>query len=205
MHIYYQIEGQEELRRKLAHMVARGHNLKAPLYDVGNVLLASVAKNFEAQGRPNKWAPLSPKTLLAREAQFVDRAAQTKKYQRAGLRGRGTIIRKAIDVARGHKILQVSGDLSKSISAKVSSTEVRIGSPVPYARIHQLGGTIRSMIIRPKTKKALAFYASAGRMIVAKSVKRPAIKIPARPYLLIQPEDNKQIVRILTDWVVSNE
>ncbi len=204
MQIYVDIEGTDELQRKLAQMIARGKNLKPPLRDVANVVLMGVNKNFEAEGRPNRWAPRSPKTLLSMQAQEVGRATETRRFQRAGSRARDNIIRQTIIRASGYKILQVKGDLRKSITAAVSDTEVRVGSSLPYARIHQLGGTIGSVVIRPRNKKALAFLVSAGHQVIVKSVTRPAIRIPARPYLVIQPDEKQQIVRILEDWVIGD-
>lgn len=40
----------------------------------------------------------------------------------------------------GHKKLFNSGDLSKDLSYNVDRTDVIVGSILPYARIHQLGG-----------------------------------------------------------------
>ena len=70
------------------------------------------------------------------------------------------------------KILQVSGSLASSVNGKIEGNTVKIGSNKEYAMIHQKGGTI-------KTKKA-------------------SIKIPARPFLVIQDEDVKRAENILT-------
>jgi phage gpG-like protein len=61
--------------------------------------------------------------------------------------------------------------LSKAFALEVTSTYARVSNPMPYAAIHQFGGTIK-----PKTAKALRFQVG-GRWFTVKSV-----FIPARPF-----------------------
>lgn len=59
----------------------------------------------------------------------------------------------------------------------------QIGSAgVPYARIHELGGTTKPHEIRPRNKLALKFSGGNGD-VFAKVVRHPGSKIPARPYM----------------------
>lgn len=92
---------------------------------------------------------------------------------------------------RGKSGLKVrSGALLNSIGAskKVNddgdgSFSGQIGSQgVPYARIHEFGGTTRPHVIMPRNKKALRFMGRGGETF-AKIVQHPGSKIPARPYL----------------------
>ena len=87
--------------------------------------------------------------------------------------------------------LTLSGHLRKSIRWQLlDSQSVLVGTNVKYAAIHQFGGTIR-----PKKGKALAF---GGRFV-------QSVTIPARPYLGISEQDNKEIREIIKDWVLEQQ
>lgn len=81
----------------------------------------------------------------------------------------------------GGQTLIDTGRLRNSITRRVASTSVEVGSNVVYAAIQQLGGRTAPHVIRPRRKKALAF---GGR--VFRSVNHPGSNIPARPFL---PDD----------------
>ena len=87
--------------------------------------------------------------------------------------------------------LTLSGHLRKSIRWQLlDSQSVLVGTNVKYAAIHQFGGTIR-----PKKGKALAF---GGRFV-------QSVTIPARPYLGISEQDNKEIREIIKGWVLEQQ
>lgn len=87
--------------------------------------------------------------------------------------------------------LTLSGHLRKSIRWQLlDSQSVLVGTNMKYAAIHQFGGTIR-----PKKGKALAF---GGRFV-------QSVTIPARPYLGISEQDNKEIREIIKDWVLEQQ
>jgi phage gpG-like protein len=68
--------------------------------------------------------------------------------------------------------LQQTGNLSRSFHLAVTAQTARVGTPVIYAGIHQMGG-----IIAAKNGKALRFRDSTGNWHTVKSV-----KMPARPF-----------------------
>lgn len=72
-----------------------------------------------------------------------------------------------------------SGKLMRSITAEVEARQVRVGSNMIYAGVHQTGRTIR-----PKSAGALSFTLPNGAHVVAGEV-----TIPARPYLGVSRED----------------
>jgi len=57
------------------------------------------------------------------------------------------------------------------------------GTRVPYAAIHEYGGTIPAMTIYPRKAKALHFFTKEGKEVFAKYANVPARTMPARPYL----------------------
>jgi phage gpG-like protein len=72
----------------------------------------------------------------------------------------------------GTSVLLRSRELVRSIDFAFSGQQVVVGSGLPYALIHQLGGTIE-----PKKAKRLVFRTGNGIVFAMK------VQIPARPYL----------------------
>lgn len=183
-------EGLEEVSTALTSMAERGVQLSPLMGRIGLAMIASVHENFAVEGRP-KWKPLSAKTVAAYQAAAVQKAQNTKRWQNA----KKASTKSKIEASRvekevgGHKLLVQTGDLRKSIMlGEVTENSVEIGSSLPYARIHQLGGTIGPITIKPRDKKALAIPTVNGT-IIRRSANIPERKIPARPYLVIQPDD----------------
>ena len=93
--------------------------------------------------------------------------------------------------ASGGTTLSDTGRLQKSIEYAATSNRVMVGSNLPYARIHQLGGTVR-----PKKGKFLKFRGLDGEDVFAREV-----TIPARPYLGISDDDREEIMDTMTDFL----
>lgn len=94
-------------------------------------------------------------------------------------------------LAEGGKTLTKDAHLRDSIDYAATPTRVMVGSNLPYARIHQYGGTIR-----PKKAKALRFRGPGGEMIMAKQV-----TIPARPYLGVSEADMEEVKGTMEDFL----
>lgn len=196
MRIYVSTEGLEKLQKQLYEMVQRGKSLSEPLGKAGQIILHSVSQNFESEGRPTKWPQRSPLTQMIMDYSFMEKAAASGRYGKAKKwKTKAGILRQAIFVARGHKLLQVSGDLRKSIHMDIKNGELAVGSALRYARIHQMGGEIR-----PKNKRSLFVPIRSGRFLLLKKV-----KIPARPYLVLQHNDNQKVIRIFEDWLAGEK
>lgn len=86
----------------------------------------------------------------------------------------------------GGQTLVDAGRLRDSIVSEAGPSSVTVGTNVLYARIHQLGGTIR-----PKTADRLRFRLAGGQFVAVHSV-----TLPARPYLGIGAEDRTDIESI---------
>lgn len=87
-----------------------------------------------------------------------------------------------------------SGRLRQSITRRVFSDAVEVGTNVVYAAIHQFGGRTPPRTIRPRTKQALYW---PGARHPVKSVRHPGSVIPARPFLGVSRGDEAAITRIL--------
>lgn len=192
MTIKVQIEakGLNTVLNVMESMAARGISLAPLMGRIGLELVASVHANFAAEGRP-KWKPLSAKTVAAYQAAAVQKAQATKRWKNVKTgKTRSKIESDRVQKDVGaHKLLVQTGELRNSIMVgAVTDFSVEIGSPLPYARIHQLGGTIGAITIKPRNKQALAIPTAQG-VIIRRSANIPERKIPARPYLKVQPED----------------
>ncbi len=84
---------------------------------------------------------------------------------------------------RSGSLLNSIGASKKIVEAADGSLEGQIGPQgIPYAAIHEFGGTTRPHIIRPRNASVLAFN-SGGNPVFARFVNHPGSVIRARPYL----------------------
>jgi phage virion morphogenesis protein len=88
------------------------------------------------------------------------------------------------------KILQQSGQLAASIEGRSDSTSVTVGTNLVYAAIQQLGGKTRAHTITARKAKVLHFGG-----VFRRQVHHPGSKIPARPFLALDTDDEVQIAR----------
>lgn len=106
------IQGLDRLIRRIGRLATDVRQVERPLRASGAVILASVEKNFKAQGRPNRWQSLSAGTL--------------KRRRKGRGKGKGQIL---IDTAR----------LKNSHSMRLTTEGVEVGTNVVYARRHHFG------------------------------------------------------------------
>jgi phage gpG-like protein len=170
-------DGLNVIANVLESMASRGMQLKPVMGSIGNIIIQSVHKNFEAQGRPGKWQSRSSITEKIYAGQATDKAKNTKRYQNAKKEAtKSKIIGRAVQNRLGNLILGGNGELKNSIViGRVTNGFVEVGSSLIYSRIHQLGG-----IIRPK---------NAPRLLMGGYIPAMEVHMPARPYLSIQNED----------------
>lgn len=148
---------------------------------IGEIIKTSVIKNFEVGGRysepnswrggSNRWQPLSAATLLAgvRKKKHLTKTRVVKGGIVKGGGYRKSFV--SLLMSSNRKVLIKEGHLMDSINYQASNTGVEVGTNRVYAAIHQFGGP-------------------AGR-------KNKRVKIPARPFLVIQDEDMTEIKRVL--------
>lgn len=176
--IEYNISGDDKVKALLKQAGEKAKDLRVPLKRAGILMLGSIDKNFRAEGRPTKWAPLSPMTIAMRRKE-----------------------------GKGAKILQNTGMGKGSIVYKVvSNQEVQIGTPLDYMRKHQEGGSIKipARDIYPVKARVLHWIdPGSGEDVFAMHVhqKERMAKIPKRPFLLFQEEDKINIVKIFTEYL----
>jgi len=176
--INYQIVDDKKVVALLKKAGEKAKNLRVPLKQCGILMLRSIDKNFKAEGRPKRWAPLSPMTIAMRRKK-----------------------------GRGAKILQDTGMGKGSIVYEVvSDQKVQIGTRLDYMRIHQEGGSIKvpARDIYPVKAKALHWVdPKTGEDVFSMHVHQDerTAKIPQRKFLLYQEEDKVNIIRIFNDYL----
>jgi len=174
--ISYEIKDDEKVKALLKKAGDKAKNLRIPLKRAGILMLGSIDKNFREEGRPEKWAPLSPMTIAMRRKE-----------------GKGAKILQDTGIGRGSIVYEV-----------VSDQEVQIGTRLDYMRIHQKGGSVKipPRDIYPVKAKAL-HWVSDGKDVFAMHVhqKERTAKIPQRKFLLFQEEDKTNIVKIFTEYL----
>lgn len=182
--ISYEIDASEALAgvEELKRRLAQS----AGFYkNVGDYLVFSTKETFNRETSPDgqPWKPLLPSTIRSRAS-----------------RGQMPIA-----------ILRAQGDLAGSINTQADSTEVKIGSAVPYAAIHQLGGTIKKparqgeifLKRNERTGEIGNRFVKKSKSNAVQDVTIPAheITIPARPYLGISDADQAAIIEIADEWL----
>lgn len=164
----------DDLKRLLKEMEIRGKNL-TPLFKKFAILMTrSFNDNFREEGRPRKWKALSKNTVAGRRK-------------------------------KSNRILQDKGFLRQSVLARSGPGNIRkftkdsltMGTRNKVAAWHQRG--TKPYTIVPRNKKALSFMTASGRVFVAK-VNHPGLV--ARPFILIQREDEDAMVKVTLDHMV---
>lgn len=105
----FRFDGTEEWLKRLDNFRTTATNMRPVYEEFGAYMLRSIDRNFEAEGRPNRWKPLAESTIRERI--------------RLGF-GRGPI-------------LQRTGTLRRGFSTQAGQTRLKILNGVPYYRFHQ--------------------------------------------------------------------
>lgn len=152
-----------EVRDLLSRIAAKTGNLTPAMKTIGEIVLRSVKENFRQGGRPEKWKPLSQRTLHSV-------AGGKKGYKKSGGLRAGSIRR-----LKDRKILIASKRLMDSISYKEEKDKVTIGTDVVYAALHQFGG---------KAGRGKKINVPARPFLMVQEEDWPAIKEALEDYLI---------------------
>jgi len=172
--------GTAEATARLQDIIDRMSNRRPFFESVGSRLIKSASDNFQAESAPDgaAWTPLQASTMRSRKA-------------------KGQL---PLTILRSNSPGKSGSSLAGSIVAQSTDSELRVGSDVIYAAIHQLGGSIsraagsRTMVGRRFAKAG----SSGGRQVATKAY---TITIPARPFLGMSPEDEIGILESAEEWL----
>jgi len=118
MQVQFNVQ-DKDVKAMLLKLQSKTGNLKPALRDIGIYMKKEVMDNFAAEGRPNRWHPLS------------------KKYA----------ARKAASMGAGKPILEFHGKLKQSINVRTGTNKTEVNTGVKYGVYHQTG--TRKMVARP--------------------------------------------------------
>lgn len=136
---------------------------KKPLYDtIAGIVKEAIDENFRTEGRRlggGGWTKLAKSTLKQKEK-----------------KGFASILRN-------------TGRLQNSVIVNVDESGISVSSPLPYANIHQYGGTIpiRKRSVKTSVKKMME--------------RKTSINIPARPYMDLTKSDMERIYDAVRKWM----
>jgi len=154
-------------------------NLIQLINSIAQDMLAVVRRNFEVEGRPNKWTPLSP--------------GYKKQRYKKGYTG---------------NILTVSGGLLKSIVAQTQGDTAVVSTNKAYAGIHNFGGTInmparsnayvQNRTKRGKNKGRFARGSTAGR---GTTFSARTFQVPKREFMNLPIQEETKIKEKISQWM----
>lgn len=107
---------------------------------------------------------------------------------------------------QGRPALVDTGMLRRSITWRVQgSSSVVVGTNLPYANVHQVGGVTRATVLEPIGKATLREVLSKRPDLgdLGYLFSKPVVvrRVPARPFLGLQPGDREEVERILADLI----
>lgn len=206
----------------VAELARRLVSFERPLKQWGVWMTGSVKRNFDEQGRPEAWAPLKVKTLLARYGRTAaarklrEKAAETPRgkfdpspvyfVQSVVSRGKGTGVGALSTVsgfrrsARTGRILRSRhGGLNKFAKEGYTFRAAAVRA-VLQGKILQDRGLLRASVTTAKAVKPGARMVTVGSNLVYAAAHQygvPARKIPARPFMVIQDDDRLEFADLL--------
>ena len=184
--LHVSVNGEKKAVDELRNIAGKAKDLR-PAFKVARLLiLESTQRNFMAGGRPERWEPLKASTLERRAREHMgstwtatEKRSHSKMWIQRGA-NKGRITKGAAKYMAGAKPLRDTGMLMASIGfpsrdgiSVNKPLELRVGTNVPYAWVHQKGW-------------------DEG-------------KIPARPFMLLHPEDEEKIVKAILDHIAGDK
>ncbi len=166
--------GIDDLNTTFGGMLAKASNRLLLFKEVAFRLASSIQENFREGGRPDRWK--------------ISKRARKESGQ--------TLLR--------------TGRLMRSVSLPtINSDGIEFGSNLPYAAIHQFGGEIdmparsetfrRLRITRGSRKGKFKRGTEPGRGFTRSGY---TIHMPARPYIVFQPEDIEDTGKIILSHLI---
>jgi len=132
--------------------IKRMQNIKPLLDQIGQDQTKSTVDNFQAGGRPNRWAPLAFESLQ-NAYRGGNSIRKNKKKTMKSSRGGKTLTSGFSRYASGKKTLVDTGILMNSIdyrsTSNISQTGVLSGPAKAYAGVHQFGNSKKNIPARP--------------------------------------------------------
>lgn len=144
---------------------------------VQEVMSPSIIKNFDAEGRPNAWEPLSPDTVARKQARGADL--------------------RILHATRGARSLWYTA--SRLARWKITPNYAVFNNMPPskwYGALHQSGASASAT----KTSGTLEERIARG-IAEGPGARFGSWELPARPFVMFQQEDLPKIEEVFDDWL----
>jgi phage gpG-like protein len=184
-----------EVKQRFAKLKARGKDLREPLFEIGEIGLSSIKENFRVGGRysePGSWRGGSKK--------WEPLAESTKRKVVGGRKGytkKGNLRAESKRKLAKRKVLIKSAQLKNSITKHVTKELVALGTNKPYAAAQNYGV---DKVVTVKRKSKTVF----GTKRSGSSSHKRHMRLPARPYMVLQEEDIEDSIDALDDYLMQD-
>jgi len=104
---------------------------------------------------------------------------------------------------KGYKILTLSGDLRDSVHYQVEGQEVKVGTNVVYAGVHNRGYSGTQQVKAHERKVERVFGRKLRTPVIARvGAFRRKMTIPQREFLVIPEADQREMARTAVSWLL---
>lgn len=196
-------------------IVARAQNAKPALRAWGQHMVGSVKRNFQDQGRPNAWRPLKVNTLIARYL----RGKEPKEKEGGRFSANPLLYKQSKGRISAGDVGAISTVAGMARSAKTGrvlrSRHGGLNKIAPAGMVFRkpavraiLSGKI--LLDTGRLRKSITSQVTSGQQVeIGTNVKYAGPhqfgyeknKIPARPFLVIQADDEEEFTQLLTEWL----
>jgi phage gpG-like protein len=176
---------RDNISNYISGAARRAGNLSRPLKIIGTYMLRSIAKNFQAGGRPEKWqqslrARLQGKKTGGRLSSATTFKATAKKLILSNNKIGARIFHKGGDIKPKSKKALTVPISKQALGKKASDFDNTF--------------VIKGIIFQKRARKPIPLFAL-----------KKKVTIPARPFLLAQDEDERFINDRISDWLVEGK
>jgi len=104
---------------------------------------------------------------------------------------------------RGYKVLTLSGRLRNSVHYQVGGQEVRVGTNVVYAGVHNRGYSGRQTVRGHERKMTSVFGRRLRTPVIARvGAFSRRMEIPQREFLVVPEADQREMTRTAVSWLL---
>lgn len=209
------VEGEELVFKTMKEYAERTANIAPALSSIGMHMVRSVQRNFQAGGRPAKWPqsmrgaqegglPLSMTAGLRRSIAYLTRGNEVwigtnKTYGRIQQMG-GTVLPKRAKALA----IPLNREARRAAVGVQSIREIEGLFFVPSKSPGSIGVLARAKGVRKMRGKEASVWRPGQKPEIQPMFElRKRVKIPPRPYLVIQAEDRVYIDRIMKRYIES--
>ena len=104
---------------------------------------------------------------------------------------------------RGYKVLTLSGRLRNSVHYQVEGQEVRVGTNVVYAGVHNRGYSGTQAVKAHERKVSSVFGRKLRTPVIARiGAFSRRMEIPQREFLVVPEVDQREMARTVVSWLL---